>query len=188
VAVLCAKKSRLARASSYRRVDRDLHPHSRRAHRPAPFLDATQPPAPRSSIRAVLCEGVSTVWTPGARCASPRNCLRRSIVCRLSGRDRWRRIPGAGGRADATRWDLAASDTATGVIPPDRLLECRRQAGQSRDDATPGLAPLPLDPSRLQGHLIDAAASGRLDIEPPSNCIEKHPRSARHRSNSCPPN
>ena len=66
-----------------------------------------------------------------------------------------------------------------GCESPDRLLECSRQADQSRDDANPVLAPLSLDPRCLRGHFIDAAANGRLDIEPPSNCIEKHLRSAR---------
>jgi len=39
--------------------------------------------------------------------------------------------------------------------------------------------PPSLDPSRLQGDLIHAAANASVNIEAPSNCFEKHLRLAR---------
>src|SRR5215467_2358402 len=93
------------------------------------------------------------------------------MVCRLSSRDRWRRLPGAGGRAYSTCRGLAASDTVTGVNRP---IDCSNAADKPINAETMPTLVLPpsLDPSRWQGHLIDAAASGRLDIKPPTNCIQ----------------
>src|SRR6516162_10966001 len=50
--------------------------------------------------------------------SDPCECIRRSMVCRLTGRERRGRLPGARGRAHSTCRGLAASDTVTGVNCP----------------------------------------------------------------------
>src|SRR5215472_15589922 len=102
---------------------------------------------------------LGNTWRPERRLidlfrrSDPCECIRCSVVCRLSGREHRRRLSGARGRADATCRGLAASDTVTGVNRP---TDCLNAADNPiKADTMPTLVlPLPLIQAACKATLL----------------------------------